>query len=289
MHEGPMKAWDGAILPGAVPLNGEMRPMHRAASLIVVLPLLAGCLVTMPTVLPRPSASPSPSAPAPTPTPVPSKSPSPTPGPDDVPPFETGAQAATNVPGLRVRSRPGMEQRVITTLGVDANLLIGLGPVWVDGLGWYLVRDADRDDPEFGEGWVAAGFDSDPFLVPASFEVRRNPYLAGFAGDADGEFGPVRLRNADVSIRWLAAPLTPNGCSFFVDLAAGSGKPLGAIRATVGGVPAPGTLFRQFFTEHSELIDVDLSVSVDSDCSWALAFVQERTLRAEPTPAPPAD
>jgi hypothetical protein len=256
--------------------------------MIVVLPVLAGCLVTMPTANPTPSASPSPSVPPATPTPVPSNSPSATPGPSDVPQFGVGAQAATVAPGLRVRSRPGMEQRVITTLGADANLLIGLGPVWVDRLGWYLVRDADRDDPEFGEGWVAAGFESDPFLVAASFGVRRNPYLAGFAGIADGEFGPIRLPNADVSIRWLAAPLTPNGCSFFVNLTVGSGKPLRAIRATVGGVPAPGELFRGFFTDHPELIDADLLVSVESDCPWALTFVQERTARAEPTPAPPA-
>jgi hypothetical protein len=184
-----------------------------------------------------------------------------------------------------VRSRPGIEQRVITTLGVDADLLIGLGPVWVDELGWYMVRDADSDDPAFGEGWVAAGFEPDPFLIQTSFDVRRNPYIAGFAGAANGEFGPVLLPNADVSIRWLAAPLTESGCSFFVNLAAGSGEPVSAIRATVGGVPAPGELFRQFFAGHPELIDGDVFVSVESDCSWALTFVQARP---GPTPAPPA-
>jgi hypothetical protein len=174
-----------------------------------------------------------------------------------------------------------VEQRVITTLGVDANVLIGLGPVWVDGLGWYLVRDADADDPAFGEGWVAAGFEPDPFLIPASFDVRRNPYIAGFANDADGEYGPVLLPNPDVSVRWIAAPPTPDGCSFFVDLRVGSGRLVSAIRATVGGVPAPGELFRQFFSGHPELIDADVFVSVQSDCSWALTFVQERHTSTE--------
>jgi hypothetical protein len=259
--------------------------MRITASLVILLPLLAGCMVTMPTTTPTPIATPASSEAAPTPSPEPTNLASPTPGPNDVPQFNAGGQATTNAPGLRVRSRPGVEQRVITTLGIDADLLIGLGPVWIDGLGWYLVRDADADDPGFGEGWVAAGFEPDPFLIPASFDVRRNPYLAGFAGDANGELGPVRLPNADVSIRWLAAPPTPNGCSFFVDLAAGSGEPSRAIRATVGGVPAPGELFRQFFAEHPALIDADLFVSVESDCSWALTFVQQRS---EPTPAPPA-
>jgi hypothetical protein len=250
--------------------------MHRAASLIVVLPLLAGCLVSMPTATARPTATPSPIPPSLTLSPVPTDSPSPTPGPADVLQLSAGGQATTDAPGLRVRSRPGMNQRVITSLGMDADLLIGLGPVWVDGLGWYLVRDADPDDPDFGEGWVAAGFEPDPFLVAASFDVRRNPYIAGFAGNSDGEFGPVLLPNADVSIRWIAAPQTPSGCSFFVDLRASSRKPVTAIRATIGGVPAPGQLFRQFFAGHPRLSDADLFVSVDSDCSWALTFVQER-------------
>jgi hypothetical protein len=263
-----------------------MTPRRRAI-LLLPMPLLASCLLAepIPTVTPRATATPSPISSG---TTVPVPTPSPSSGPDlgDVPRFTAGGQAATNAPGLRVRARPGVEQRVITSLGVDANLLIGLGPVWVDDNGWYLVRDADTDDPEFGEGWVAAGFEPDPFLISASFDVPRNPYLAGFAHDADGEFGPVFLPDADVSIRWIAAPLTADGCSFFVDLRAGSGEPVSAIRATIGGVPAPGELFSQFFAEHRSLVDTDLFVSVTSDCSWALTFVHQRP---EPTPAPPAD
>lgn len=262
--------------------------MRRAATLLAAAPFLAGCLLVepFPTPSPTPSASPSASVAATSPSPIPTPSSSPTPGPADVPLFTAGGQAATNAPGLRVRSRPGMEQRVITSLGVDADLLIGLGPVWVDGLGWYLVRDADADEPQFGEGWVAAGFEPDPFLIPATFEVGRNPYLTGFAHDGDGEYGPILLPDANVSIRWIAAPLTSTGCSFSVDLAPGGGETVHAIRATVGGVPAPGELFSQFFAGHPELIGADLFVAVVSDCSWALTFVGQRS---EPTPAPPAD
>ena len=263
-----------------------MSSIRRVVSLLLALPLLAGCLLMepMPSSTPRPSPTPSATAET-SPSLVPTPSPSAGPQLADVPLFTAGGQAATNAPGLRVRSRPGVDQRVITSLGVDAQLLIALGPVWVDDNGWYLVRDADADDPEFGEGWVSAGFEPDPFLIPASFEVGRNPYLAGFAHDADGEFGPVFLPDANVSIRWIAAPLTADGCDFFVDLAAGSGGPVSAIRATIGGVPAPGELFSQFFAEHRGLVDTDLFVSVTSDCSWALTFVHQRP---EPTPAPPA-
>ena len=91
--------------------------------------------------------------------------------------------------------------------------------MFVDGQGWYLVRDPDRTvPPRFNEGWAAAGFEPDPFLVPAGFEPR-NPYLAGFAGDRSGEFGPFACPTTNVAIRWIAASLTPDGCNFSVDLA----------------------------------------------------------------------
>ncbi len=125
-------------------------------------------------------------------------------------------------------------------LGPDVGLLIGLGPVFVDGQGWYLVRDPDRTvPPRFNEGWVAAGFAPDPFLVPAGFEVPRNPYLAGFAGDRNGEFGPIRLPDPNVAIRWIAAELTPDGCRFSVDLLPAGGKPVPAHSG--GGRRSAGT------------------------------------------------
>jgi hypothetical protein len=186
-----------------------------------------------------------------------------------------GDAAATAAGGLKLRTRPGLDHLVTTVLGPDVGVLIGLGPVLVDGEGWYLVRDPDRRlPPRFEEGWVAAGFEPDPFLVPASFEVRRNPFLAGFAGDRSGEFGPVRLPDANVAIRWVAAELTPNGCNFSVDLTPADGEAVPAIRAQVGGAPAPGDLFGTYFESHPELVDTELLVTVDSACSWALSFVE---------------
>jgi hypothetical protein len=86
----------------------------------------------------------------------------------------------------------------------------------------------------------------------------------------------VTLPDPKVSIIWMAAPPSPDGCSFFVDLATADGKPVRAIRATVGGVPAPGKLFPSFFAQHHELIETEIFASVASDCSWALTFVRER-------------
>lgn len=262
--------------------------MRRVAPITLVAFLAAACTVTQPSASSSPMATPLPEV-TPTASPVPPVTPSPTvaptPGPADVPRFVAGSTAITNAPGLRVRSRAGVDQRVITSLGVDARLLIGMGPVFIDGNGWYLVRDADPADPAFGEGWVAAGFEPDPFLVAASFTVADNPYLAGYAHDGSGEYGPVLLsEGAAVNIRWIAAPLNPNGCSFAVDLRPGSGDSVPAIRTTVGSYPAPGDLYSQFFREHPELHG-DIFVTVTTTCSWAVTFVRDAgTLTPVPEP-----
>jgi len=265
-----------------------MKPMRRAALTIPAALLLGACGLAQATPTPQPTLQPTPE-PTPTgaPTLAPTLEPTPevTPGPADVPNLAAGSTAITNAPGLRVRSRAGVDQRVITSLGVDARLLVGMGPVFIDGVGWYLVRDADPADPAFTEGWVAAGFEPDPFLVPAGFAVDDNPYLAGYANDAPGEYGPVRLPDdGAVTLRWVAAGLGPDGCSFAVDIRAGSGEAVPAVRTTVGSYPAPGELYSQFFREHPELRG-DLFVTVTSSCSWAIGFVREPAA-ATPSPTP---
>ncbi|MEX1072272.1 MAG: SH3 domain-containing protein [Chloroflexota bacterium] len=253
------------------------RVAFRLAALLVTVSL-AGCLFAAPSATPSlaPSGSaavsvpPSVSAPPPSPTAVP------TPGPDDVPTFTAGTTVATNAGGLRVRSGPGTSAGVQALLPTGARLVIELGPVRANGHGWYLVRDADEDEPTFEEGWVAAGFMPNPYLTPASFELPFNPILAGFGHDGAGEFGPVHVEDANVTVRWVASPLNGSGCSFNVDFTPGTATPVPAIRATIGSAPAPGNLYGQFFAEHPELVG-DLFVSVTSDCSWALTF-----LRTEP-------
>jgi hypothetical protein len=252
-----------------------MKPIRPTLCLLIAALLLGGCLVDIqqPARTPRPTASPSPT---PSATAVPTARPSPTPGLKAVPGFIAGDRVTVSAPGLRVRARPGVEGRVLTSLGAGAQLLVALGPVWFDDTGWYLVADANRADLGVGSGWVAAGTTDDPFLSPATFDVRRNPYLAGFAGESDVEAGPVMLANAHVSVLWLAAPSTSAGCSFFVDLAAGNAKPVHAITATIGGAPAPGQLFSNFFLAHDGLVGAPVTMSVRSDCSWSLTFARER-------------
>jgi hypothetical protein len=261
--------------------------MRRAATILTIAAMTAGCAFTPPassgsgTPAPEPSISLSPSADA-------SASPAGTPGPtarpglDTVPRFAAGSLAVTNAPGLRLRSRPGTDQRVITTLGVDADLLVVLGPIMVADLGWYLVRDADDADPEFGEGWVAAGFEPDPFLISGGTTPADNPVLGGFADTAAGEYGPVAIPNRRVALRWIAATNRRDVCNFALDLSTGSGDPVRAVRTPVGAFPASGELPAQFFASNPGLVD-NLFALVDSDCSWAISFVRE--LQAE-SPAP---
>jgi hypothetical protein len=257
--------------------------MRRPAPL-AVLPLtllLGGCLFG--TSSPSPSSSattslvpsvlPSTSAPPATATVAP------TPGPDAIPTFTAGTRVATAASGLRVRSGPGTDQRVITLLPTGSDLVVELGPVRTDSYGWYLVRDADADAPSFVEGWVAAGFMPKPFLAPANFDLPFNPIVAGFAHEGDGEFGPVSLLDANYEILWVASVLPGGGgCSFSADLVPSTGTAVPTVRATLGTAPAPGVQHSDFFASHPELVG-DVILRVTSDCSWALTFV-----RSEPVP-----
>jgi len=251
-----------------------MRRLGPFAPVLLVL-VLAGCLFGSPS--PSPSASASPSmlaseapgslAPA-TATAVP------TPGPDDIPTYTAGTKVSTAASGLRVRSGPGLSQGVLTLLPTGSDLVVELGPVRADSWGWYLVRDADAAEPTFTEGWVAAGFVPTPYLVPATFDLPFNPIVAGYAHEGNGEFGPVRIEDANYAVQWVAAVLPGGGgCSFSADFVPGSGDAIPAIRATLGTAPAPGNLYGDFFAAHPELVG-DVFLRVTSDCGWALTFIR---------------
>jgi hypothetical protein len=254
--------------------------MRRPATIGLALPtlLLAGCLLGSPSISPSSSpggsqavsVQPSASGLAGSATPAP------TPGPDAIPTFTAGTTVKANASGLRLRKGPGLTQGVVTLLPTGSKLVVELGPVRNDNWGWYLVRDADAAEPTFKEGWVAAGFMPTPYLAPATFDLPFNPIVAGFAHEGNGEFGPVRIEDANYAVQWVAAVLPGGGgCSFSADLVPGSGTAVPAIRATLGAAPAPGSLLGDFFTAHPELVG-DISLRVTSDCSWALTFIRSQ-------------
>lgn len=258
--------------------------MRRLATLASVLSasLLSACLFGSPSASPsssaKASASTNASAVASGSLPPGTSTAAPTPGPDAIPTFAAGSRVSTGASGLRVRSAPGTSQSVVALLPAGSKLVVELGPVRTDSYGWYLVRDADAKPPTFDEGWVAAGFMPNPYIVPATFELPFNPIVAGFAHDGNGEFGPVPIADANYAVRWVASVRTgSSGCTFSVDFVPGSGIAVPAIRATLGTAPAPGNLYTDFFAAHPQLTG-DLFVRVTSDCSWALTFVRTQAI-----------
>ena len=254
----------------------------RAVPILVVL-VLAGCVLpplATPTATPSPTPSPSVT---PNPTSTPSPSPSSTPDLGAVPDFTAGELVTTAIDGLRVRQRPGLGSNVVAgLLPLGAELQVVMGPIPTDELGWYLVADADPADPEFGEGWIAAGFQPEAWLAPTGDTASKTPYLASFAFTGDADNGPVEVGSGDHAIRWVAVDPERTSCQFAVSLAEGGGEPVPAIRATIGNDLVPGTLQPGGFDALG--VRGQVFVTVASDCAWTLVI--ERVVEPEPTDGP---
>jgi hypothetical protein len=222
-----------------------------------------------------------------TPSPIPTATPTPvpTPGAADVPSFAGGELIETTIDGMRVRQRPGTDSRVIASLlPLRAGLEVVMGPILNDGIGWYLVDAADERDLGFAEGWIAAGFEPDPFLVSTGSQAPDSLTVVGLAGTGNAEHGPVAIEaDAEYAIRWVAADPERRGCAFAVMLASGSSEPVPAIRATIGDDLVPGTLQPNAFDALGQHGLVFLTVS--SDCAWTLAIVRIPEATPEPTPS----
>jgi hypothetical protein len=245
---------------------------------------LAACtFAPLPTPTPAPTASPSPT-PSPTSTPAPTATPSATPA-AVVPDFAAGEIIATSTDGLRVRNLPGFNARIVAgLLPVAFELRVVMGPIPVDDLGWYLVADADAREPDFDEGWVAAGWEPDPLLASTGRVDEGSPYVASMDQTGDAEQGPIEIGEGDHAIRWIALDPERTRCSFAVSFApAGGGDTIPAIRATIGSGIDRGTLQPQSFA--ALRLSGPVFATVNSDCAWALVIVRIPPA-ASPTPTP---
>jgi hypothetical protein len=265
-----------------------VKPIPAAGWLGLAIVLAACTIPPFETPTARPTASPSP-----TETATPSAEPSPseeatasasaTPDPALVPLFSAGEIVATTTDGLRIRRLPGTERAVsVDRLPTGAELTVVLGPIPADGFGWYLVTDADPAQPEFSEGWIAAGYDPEPFLASTGRMTDPNPYPAGFAETGDAQFGPVGIDDENYGVRWTALDPAGGSCTLDVSMSTASSGPIPAVRVTARGAPVPGQFFSDFFVDNAALRG-QVFVSVTSDCAWALTFVR---LPPTPTPAP---
>lgn len=256
-------------------------PSHAVPILVAL--VLSGCVLQpLPSPTPTLTASPTPS-PSAQPTAAPSPSPSSTPDFAAVPEFMASDVVATTIDGLRVRQRPGLASNVVAgLLPLGAELQVIMGPIPTDELGWYLVTDADPADPEFGEGWIAAGFEPDAWLAATGETAGESPYRASFAFTGDAENGPVEIGRGDHAIRWVAVDPERVSCQFAVSLDEGRGEPVPAIRATIGDDLVPGTLQPGSFDALG--VRGQVFVVVASDCAWTLVI--QRVAEPEPSDEP---
>ena len=250
---------------------------------LVLAAVLGACTfppLETPTPRPTPSPTPTPATPSPSPSPTPTVEPTPVPVAPD---YTAGEIVVTSIDGLRVRGLPGIDRPIVTGLLPFAfELVVIMGPIPVDGLAWYLVGDADPREPTFDEGWVAAGYEPEPLLVPTGRTAEGTPYVASMATTGDAEQGPIEIGEGDHAIRWIALDPERRRCSFAVSLsAAGGGEPIPAIRATVGTGVDRGTLQPQSFAAIG--LRGPVFASVTSDCAWALTIVRVPFV---PTPTP---
>ena len=261
--------------------------VRATTPLLVAAVLLAAC-----TLPPLETATPSPS-PTPPATPSPSASPTelpatpsvqPTPDPAAVPDFAAGEIVASLIDGLRVRQRPGVDATIIPgLLPLNAELEVVMGPFPVDDFGWYLVRDADPTEPEFTEGWVAAGYEPDPFVRATGRAATEAPYVVAMAATGDAEEGPIDIGDGDHAIRWIARDPEGVRCTFAVSLAPPGGGAVQTIRATVGSGIDRGTLQPQTFASLG--VRGTAFVSVVSDCAWALVMLRVPQLDPDASPS----
>lgn len=261
-------------------------PRRSFATILTLLVGLAACTLP-PLATPTPSPTPTPTS-APTPSPTPTEAPTPTPLPTPdlgaVPSFAGGEIIATATDGLRVRQRPGLDSNVVADLlPLGAELQVLMGPIPLDSLGWYLVTDADPDEPQFSEGWIAAGFEPDAFLRSTGRTAEDGPVIAAFALTGDAEYGPIDIEDEHHAIRWVAVDPNMRRCTFAVFLARTDGEPVSAIRATVGNDLVPGTLHSTFFAARPE-IRGPIFLTVQSTCAWSL-FVARTPPDEQPSPS----
>jgi hypothetical protein len=263
---------------------------HRslAAGMLPMI-ILAACATTgavessSPPPPARPSETPKPSPSRPVVTPRPSAPPSvaPTPSPTPVPQVRhrIGSVARSTADGVNVRLLPGLDQPLIdaenvvtrevvrgVTLDAGGTVVVEMGPIVVDGIGWYWVMD-DTDD---GLNWLSFGWVAGEYLeFDRDLETRPDPVVV-IDGVGSGSSGVGRVSGGyGLVYHVIAAPV--NGaaeCSVAISLV----DPAGAKIEGAGGTISEPTLFWQSQFENPALFAAvagEMQLTVETDCSYA--------------------
>lgn len=260
-------------------------PQRPLAASIAALLTAACTLAPLESETPRPTATPL-ATPTATASATPAPSPSATAGPDltAIPNFVASEVVVTTIDGLRVRQGPGTDRSVITgLLPFNFELEVVMGPIVVDDIGWYQVVDADDDEPDFEEGWIAAGYEPDALLRTTGRFVEGSRFLASLAHEGDAEFGPVEIPHERHVIRWAAVDPERTGCQFALMLAAGGGAPVPAVRSPVTDAVIVGTLQSSYFASQPDLRG-QVFITAETDCAWTLVVAREQDPSETPAP-----
>ena len=214
------------------------------------------------------SATASPSAPAsPTASSSPSSGPSPSATADEPQVLTVGSIVEPAISGVRVRSQPGTGAELLDTLPDDAVGLVDLGPLYADGYAWYRLA-AYSFASGGGEGWVASGPRSAPWLVESDRRFGDHGAIQGFAGTGSASVGPIDFSGPNRGLRWAAVG---DDCQLDIVLHSAS-EQLSAVSTAVVGY-AEGNLPTDFFVVNSWFVG-SLTIDVTSSCSWALSIVE---------------
>lgn len=239
-----------------------------------------------PVVTPTASPSPAPSSPGvvPSPTPGPTVAPDPSVAPPTVARHPVSSYARATADGVNVRLLPGLDQplidqevfetrEILRGVRLDAGdpVVVVMGPVVVDDIGWYLVHDNDGDRISWlTSGWVAGQYlEVEGPMADAPVTVAFDAYGADVSasGDVVGGYGLV--------YNIMAAPIGgAAACDVRVSLVV-DGQTVEGVAVTV----SEPTMLWQSQLENADLFAETAgtaSIDVNTDCSVA-GFLREVT------------
>ena len=262
----------------------HIRTTGPLAAVLVLTLVLAACAQ-------GDAASPTPSQPpSPTPTITPSLSPSVEPSPSAAPSVEPPPSqeavielelpmlARATEDAVDVRAVPAIDAPLLSgerysdgervpdiRLARDQVVVVGMGPVQVDGTSWYEVAATDGGDVYWEGGWVSAEFLADEGTDPTGMAPTVSMYGigTGTAASADVAVG------TPVTVRFAATPVTDRDqCEIDVTLIRSDGA---AVNVATDAVTEPEVV-QMTPQEMSALWQEEagqVTLQVKSDCSWA--------------------
>ena len=155
-----------------------------------------------------------------------------------------------------MRAEPGTTAQLLSTMPLNADGRVALGPLPADGYDWYLIyyNVQGTGSVEGGFGWVAYGPATTPWLAPTDLFIGGYSFYAGDAGRGPGVVGPVEIGD-NYGMRWAAVG---QACPFVVSI------------NDVEVVSTRVDAFAEGQVPLSELAGT-FDIEVETECAWTLS------------------